>query len=226
MYLVYTNTHIQTNTHTRRKIRFWQLKCHSRQRKAESKFIESWLVLVREYVLVYAFWQKCWQLRQVRLSIKQFVCQFFDLKKILSTFFHHPIQMWNLEFHNRFCILQIIVWLMIYQSTNWLYEMPLSYSEEGEQLADKSPCAEIRARLKMCLLDSDCCKKVNNTKWKSKLFVTPTQIKLIGNRNNCSIFGIFRKKCCRVNVWNVMITRYPKNVINWNSHFLNASDRS
>lgn len=39
--------------------------------------------------------------------------------------------------------------------------MPLSYSEEGEQLADKSPCAEIRARLKMCLLDSDCCKKVN-----------------------------------------------------------------
>lgn len=41
--------------------------------------------------------------------------------------------------------------------------MPLSYSEEGEQLADKSPCAEIRARLKMCLLDSDCCKKVVHT---------------------------------------------------------------
>lgn len=39
--------------------------------------------------------------------------------------------------------------------------MPLSFSEEGEQLADKSPCADIRARLKMCLLDSDCCKKVN-----------------------------------------------------------------
>lgn len=38
--------------------------------------------------------------------------------------------------------------------------MPLSFSEEGEQLADKSPCADIRARLKMCLLDSDCCKKV------------------------------------------------------------------
>ncbi|XP_031622199.1 cytochrome c oxidase assembly factor 5 [Contarinia nasturtii] len=37
--------------------------------------------------------------------------------------------------------------------------MPLSFSEEGEQLADKSPCAELRARLKMCLLDSDCCKK-------------------------------------------------------------------
>lgn len=38
--------------------------------------------------------------------------------------------------------------------------MPLSFSEEGEQLADQSPCAELRARLKMCLLDSDCCKKV------------------------------------------------------------------
>lgn len=36
----------------------------------------------------------------------------------------------------------------------------MQYSEEGEQLKDKSPCAELRARLKMCLLDSDCCKKV------------------------------------------------------------------
>lgn len=36
----------------------------------------------------------------------------------------------------------------------------MSYSEEGEQLADTSPCAELRARLKMCLLESDCCKKV------------------------------------------------------------------
>ncbi|XP_055318087.1 cytochrome c oxidase assembly factor 5 [Sitodiplosis mosellana] len=37
--------------------------------------------------------------------------------------------------------------------------MPMSYTEEGEQLADKSPCAELRASLKMCLLESDCCKK-------------------------------------------------------------------
>ena len=28
-------------------------------------------------------------------------------------------------------------------------------------LADKSPCAGIRADLKMCLLASDCCKKVS-----------------------------------------------------------------
>lgn len=39
--------------------------------------------------------------------------------------------------------------------------MPLSFSEEGERLKDRSPCADLRARLKMCLLDSDCCKKVS-----------------------------------------------------------------
>lgn len=48
--------------------------------------------------------------------------------------------------------------------------MPLSYSEEGETLADKSPCAEIRAQLKMCLLDSDCCKKVLYIDLHSKYF--------------------------------------------------------
>lgn len=39
--------------------------------------------------------------------------------------------------------------------------MPLSFSEEGERLADKSPCAELRARLKICLLESECCRKVS-----------------------------------------------------------------
>lgn len=38
--------------------------------------------------------------------------------------------------------------------------MPMSYTEEGQELADKSPCATFRADLKMCLLESDCCKKV------------------------------------------------------------------
>lgn len=33
--------------------------------------------------------------------------------------------------------------------------------EEGE-LADQRPCAGVRADLKMCLLESDCCKKVSN----------------------------------------------------------------
>jgi len=33
--------------------------------------------------------------------------------------------------------------------------------EEG-LLADHKPCAGVRADLKMCLLNSDCCKIVNN----------------------------------------------------------------
>lgn len=36
----------------------------------------------------------------------------------------------------------------------------MEYTEEGEKLADKSPCAGVRADLKICLLNSDCCKKV------------------------------------------------------------------
>jgi len=32
---------------------------------------------------------------------------------------------------------------------------------DNEQLADKSPCAGVRADLKMCLLQSDCCKIVS-----------------------------------------------------------------
>lgn len=33
--------------------------------------------------------------------------------------------------------------------------------EEGD-LADQTPCAGVRADLKMCLLQSDCCKKVTD----------------------------------------------------------------
>ncbi|KYB29380.1 cytochrome c oxidase assembly factor 5 [Tribolium castaneum] len=34
----------------------------------------------------------------------------------------------------------------------------MRYSEENERLADQSACAGVRADLKMCLLESDCCK--------------------------------------------------------------------
>ncbi|XP_018320058.1 cytochrome c oxidase assembly factor 5 [Agrilus planipennis] len=34
----------------------------------------------------------------------------------------------------------------------------IRYEDEGETLADKSPCAGIRADLKMCLLESECCR--------------------------------------------------------------------
>lgn len=36
----------------------------------------------------------------------------------------------------------------------------MRYEEEGEMLADKSACAGVRADLKMCLLESDCVKRV------------------------------------------------------------------
>lgn len=34
------------------------------------------------------------------------------------------------------------------------------YELDGEKLADNTACAGVRADLKMCLLMSDCCKKV------------------------------------------------------------------
>ncbi|XP_074099861.1 cytochrome c oxidase assembly factor 5 [Cotesia typhae] len=34
----------------------------------------------------------------------------------------------------------------------------MRYEHENEQLKDKSRCANVRANLKMCLLESDCCK--------------------------------------------------------------------
>lgn len=37
----------------------------------------------------------------------------------------------------------------------------MQYEEEGERLADETPCAGSRAELKMCLLDSDCVKRVS-----------------------------------------------------------------
>lgn len=37
----------------------------------------------------------------------------------------------------------------------------VTFAPDEIGLADKSPCAGIRADLKMCLLASDCCKKVS-----------------------------------------------------------------
>lgn len=49
----------------------------------------------------------------------------------------------------------------------------MRYEEEGETLQDKSPCAGIRADLKMCLLESDCCKKVNSNGAPKNSFIQP-----------------------------------------------------
>ncbi|XP_001607289.1 cytochrome c oxidase assembly factor 5 [Nasonia vitripennis] len=34
----------------------------------------------------------------------------------------------------------------------------MEYSEENERLKDYTKCADVRAQLKMCLLNTDCCK--------------------------------------------------------------------
>ncbi|KAF9802077.1 hypothetical protein SFRURICE_004328 [Spodoptera frugiperda] len=39
----------------------------------------------------------------------------------------------------------------------------VTYAPDEVGLADKSPCAGIRADLKICLLASDCCKKEKKT---------------------------------------------------------------
>lgn len=39
----------------------------------------------------------------------------------------------------------------------------ITYEYEGERLADTSACAGVRADLKMCLLESSCCKIVGNS---------------------------------------------------------------
>ncbi|XP_075226660.1 cytochrome c oxidase assembly factor 5 [Lycorma delicatula] len=36
--------------------------------------------------------------------------------------------------------------------------MVLKYTEEEAELEDHSPCATLKAELKMCVLETDCCK--------------------------------------------------------------------
>lgn len=38
----------------------------------------------------------------------------------------------------------------------------ITYESEGERLADTTACAGIRADLKVCLLESDCCRLVSH----------------------------------------------------------------
>ncbi|XP_065369549.1 cytochrome c oxidase assembly factor 5 [Calliphora vicina] len=39
----------------------------------------------------------------------------------------------------------------------------MRYEDDNEKLADNTACAGVRADLKMCLLESDCCKKDKRT---------------------------------------------------------------
>lgn len=45
----------------------------------------------------------------------------------------------------------------------------ITYETDGERLADTTACAGIRADLKMCLLESDCCKIVGDFKFVSNV---------------------------------------------------------
>lgn len=47
----------------------------------------------------------------------------------------------------------------------------MQYEFENERLADTSACAGVRADLKMCLLQSDCCKKVRIASQSKSLYV-------------------------------------------------------
>lgn len=46
------------------------------------------------------------------------------------------------------------VWIFVFSQSKVQYEY------ENERLADKSACSGVRADLKLCLLESECCQKV------------------------------------------------------------------
>ncbi|KAJ8952633.1 hypothetical protein NQ318_020948 [Aromia moschata] len=58
----------------------------------------------------------------------------------------------------------------------------MRYEEENEKLADKSACAGVRADLKVCLLESDCCrvhKKTPKECLKANDGTVPTQCQVL-----------------------------------------------
>ncbi|KAJ6625035.1 Cytochrome c oxidase assembly factor 5 [Pseudolycoriella hygida] len=58
----------------------------------------------------------------------------------------------------------------------------ITYESEGEILADTSACAGARADLKMCLLESDCCRKEKKTPREClKLGQTPKECQALRN---------------------------------------------
>lgn len=48
----------------------------------------------------------------------------------------------------------------------------ITYETDGERLADTTACAGIRADLKMCLLESECCRIVGHCKFVSNISLT------------------------------------------------------
>lgn len=82
------------------------------------------------------------------------------------------------------------------------------YELDGEKLVDSTPCAGVRADLKMCLLMSDCCKKV-------RLDAGVQQILIV--------LFILRTRKPPENVYKAIMS-HP-NVRCFVIHFLNVKDR-
>lgn len=87
-------------------------------------------------------------------------------KKIMKIFVYK--QTWRIcrEFcrHLWFCWLTCLFtknWIAVIFCQKVIFTMVLKYGEEMGPLEDKTPCAGSRADLKMCLLESDCCRKVS-----------------------------------------------------------------
>jgi cytochrome c oxidase assembly factor 5 len=58
----------------------------------------------------------------------------------------------------------------------------LRYEDENSQLKDKSPCAGVRADLKVCLLESECVRKQGKTPREClKEGLTPTECQALRN---------------------------------------------
>ncbi|KAK9304037.1 hypothetical protein QLX08_004428 [Tetragonisca angustula] len=50
------------------------------------------------------------------------------------------------------------IFLIVFYSPSYVSYVMAEYEEEVRTLKDKTKCAHLRAKLKMCLLQTDCCK--------------------------------------------------------------------
>jgi hypothetical protein len=86
---------------------------------------------------------------------------------------------------------------------------------DNEELKDKSACAGVRADLKMCLLESDCCKLVSFD------FENPK-----GFLKDFHQTSRYSKEKPPENVSTSKTAQFPANVKFLETHFSNASDQS
>lgn len=139
-------------------------------------------------------------------------------------FILQPLHSWWKLKVSQVCTKRLIVWVPYLVSFNFstatIYspdaEMPLEFTEEGERLADQSACANLRAQLKMCLLESECCRKVRLS-----------AVMRIGNDLKYFRFSfrIASMVIRRENVWIEMMEPCPKNAMHCVSVSFHANDQ-